>query len=85
MYFATVVRSGVIPRIRCIPPSESREVITSSKISRTPAAVVASRSARRNWASPGMTPPAPWSGSTITAASSSAFALIVRTASASSL
>ena len=67
------------------PPVESREVITSSKTSRTSCAAVASRSASRNARSPGMTPPEPWSGSTTTAASSCACSAIRRVAPSASL
>ena len=80
--FASVVRSGSIPSSSCIPPCERRAVITSSNTSNTPWAVVASRNVRRNAGSAGITPAAPCSGSTITAASSCACSSTSRAASA---
>src|SRR2546423_197118 len=64
--FPRQVRSGSIPYRCCAPPRATRKpVITSSKMSRAPAARVSSRSVSRNPALGSSTPMLPTTGSTI--------------------
>ena len=72
IYFPNVVRSGLMPRTCCRPPGDSRDVITSSRISSAPTLVVASRSMLRNSGAAAMQPPPPIIGSRITSARSAA-------------
>ena len=58
--------SGVIPSSCCAPPRDSREVMTSSKISKLPVSWVHRRSVAKKAGSPGMQPLAPSIGSTST-------------------
>mmetsp|Transcript_6842 Transcript_6842/g.29133 ORF Transcript_6842/g.29133 Transcript_6842/m.29133 type:complete len:205 (-) Transcript_6842:783-1397(-) len=69
-----VVRSGVTPQYSCAHPLEMRKpVITSSKVSRAPSAVVISRSPSRKDLSGTMKPELPTTGSRITPAISPLF------------
>ena len=59
-----------MPCTSCNPPGASREVITSSKISKAPVSFASARSPARNSRSAGMQPVVPCIGSTRIAASS---------------
>src|SRR5208337_3348970 len=84
-YLPSDIRSGRTSSVAARPCSDSREVITSSQISRAPTRSVAARRAVRNAAVAGMQPALPIIGSTITAARSVACCSISAVAAASSL
>ena len=74
-----------MPVASCRPPGDSRDVITSSKISTTSCSVVAVAQRLQEPCSPGMQPALPCSGSTMTAARRWAFSAIRRAAPSASL